>query len=214
MSWTVDRERAHGSPNVTSATEPGRRGSNGSGDNLPPWRVWRQQRVLVGDARPGGRLPARIGGPLAAGGAVRGDAGRRWAPSAISIQGDTVTAPFGLTGLALLARASAPHLASACRSRIDDRGHPLAGLDVGQSGAGGGLARQSTASTSTTCWPSSRRWSRRRCWAFTGQCAGSRRNSIGVAGSADGGDRRPSHTTTKLYESRWLHGRRCWRSST
>ena len=187
MSRTVDRERAqwfaecnlgYGAGKTAAPTarlivcpHGGSGGSNGF--------AW-------ANAHLGGCLPPRIRGPLAAGGAVRGDAGRRWAPSVHPRvrHRHRSTRPGG--SRAAGQRASAPHLASDCRSRIDDRGHPLAGLDVGQGGAGGCLARQSR-------HPQVRR-AGRRPGDGRGGVAGlspagapaARRNSIGAAGSADG----------------------------
>ena len=141
---TVDRERPNGSPTVTSVPEPGRPGTPTA--RLVAWPHGGSSggnRFARANARPVRRLPARSRRPLAAGGAVRGYAGRRLVP-AVHPRGrhrHRSTRPDG--SRAAGQRASARHLASACRSRLDARGHSLAGLDVGHGGAGAGLARQS-----------------------------------------------------------------------
>jgi hypothetical protein len=88
-------------------------------------------------------------------------------------EGDIVTIPLGLAGLALL--ASAPRLPT--WRRAAGAGLTLAAIHwpVSTSEMAGpvvvslgkhGIHRYE-------CWRSSRRWPQRRCWAFTAQCAGS-----------------------------------------
>ena len=215
MSWTVDRDRAQSFADRNLGSGTGKTGAPAA--RLVAWPRGGSgggNRFAWANARPGRRLPARSRRPLAARGAARGDAGRRWMP-AVHLRGrhrHRCTRPGGARAAGQ--RASARHLASDCRSRLDTAAvlWPVST----PAWRGRWWPRSAiTASTSTTCWRSSRRWPRRRCWAFTGRCAGS-------ASKLDRGSRLladgrllPIQTPPpppRCTSSR-LHRRRCGRSS-